>query len=69
MFSCFRYGHVTVIYKCDIQQRTSISALIIPVTLYHKVYLCEMYWCLRWDIPVVCYRYHKNEAESRSEHN
>jgi hypothetical protein len=24
---------------------------------------------LRWDFPVVCYKYHKNEAESQSEHN
>jgi hypothetical protein len=24
---------------------------------------------LRCDIPVLCYKYHKNEAESQSEHN
>jgi len=28
-----------------------------------------LYVTLRWDIPVVCHKYHKNEVESQSEHN
>jgi len=31
--------------------------------------LDEATQALRWDIPIVCYKYHKNEAESQSEHN
>jgi hypothetical protein len=29
----------------------------------------QEFFSLRWDILVVCYKYHKNEAEQQSEHN
>jgi hypothetical protein len=39
------------------------------VFVYVAYWECLFDVTLRWDIPVVCYKYHKNEAESQSEHS